>query len=77
VVGSGLQKIGLARAGAMGSLYSSLQSSFMNAAQQFGFASPGSTSDTTSVAAGSPVAGALGGGLTTLQNQLNMAASAA
>ncbi len=68
-VGSGLQSIALAKAGAEGSLQNQLdveqqkeQDTTLSDAEQFGFASPGNTQTGTKVGAGSSLAGGLAGG---------------
>ncbi len=81
----------LGRAGAVGDLQSQLggyaleqQRQALGQGLQFGFASPGGTGSSsnagsafdTNVGAGSPLAGAFSGGMTSLMQQLNMAAAA-
>ena len=79
-VGSGLQSVALARAGAIGGLQNNLdvmaqqqQNTITGQAENFGFASPGknSTSDTTKVAAGSGLAGGLQGAVSGYTQQAN------
>lgn len=72
-VGSGLQSIDVAKAGAVGNESNIVEQQYMNDAQGFGFANPGK--DTTSVSSGSAAAGGLGATLASLQSSLNAAGS--
>lgn len=74
-VGTGLQGIDVAKAGAIGNEENTVEGQFENEAQGFGFASPGSDKSTVTVGPGSAAAGGLGATLASLQSSLNAAGS--
>lgn len=74
-VGTGIQGIDEAEAGAKGSEVNTVENQFENEAQGFGFASPGSDKSSVTVGPGSAAAGGLGATLASLQSSLNAAGS--
>jgi len=68
-VGSGIQAIDMAKAGAVGNESNVVENQAMQEAQNFGFADPGKS--TVSVGPGSAAAGGLGATLASLQAGLN------
>jgi hypothetical protein len=72
-VGTGLQGIDVAEAGAKGQEENTVANQFESQAEGFGFASPGKS--TVSVGPGSAAAGGLGATLASLQSSLNAAGS--